>query len=106
MCGIFCVFDKYSKLNISLIIASFFFSGKEYFIFEDTLSNQSNTFTEQWSGEEKSFLIANTVDYELILFSENSYQDFSKNLINDFPVEVILSSSPYSITIKKYLPKN
>ncbi len=82
------------------------FSGKEYFIFEDTLSNQSNTFTEQWSGEEKSFLIANTVDYELILFSENSYQDFSKNLINDFPVEVILSSSPYSITIKKYLPKN
>ena len=82
------------------------FSGKEFFIFEDTLSNQSNTFTEQWGGEEKSFLIANTVDYELILFSENSYQDFSKNIINDFPVEVILSSNPYSITIKKYLPKN
>ena len=56
--------------------------------------------------EEKSFLIANTVDYELILFSGNSYQDFSKNIINDFPVEVILSSNPYSITIKKYLPKN
>ncbi len=95
------------KSNIENYI-SFYdnFSGKEYFIFEDTLSNQSNTFTEQWSGEEKSFLIANTVDYELILFSENSYQDFSKNLINDFPVEVILSSSPYSITIKKYLPKN
>ena len=82
------------------------FSGKEFFIFEDTLSNQSNTFTEQWNGEEKSFLIANTVDYELILFSENSYQDFSKNIINDFPVEIILSSNPFSITIKKYLPKN
>ena len=82
------------------------FSGKEFFIFEDTLSSQSNTFTEQWGGEEKSLLIANTVDYELILFSENSYQDFSKNIINDFPVEVILSSNPYSITIKKYLPKN
>ncbi len=82
------------------------FSGKEFFIFEDSLSSQSNTFTEQWGGEEKSFLIANTVDYELILFSENSYQDFSKNIINDFPVEVSLSSNPYSITIKKYLPKN
>lgn len=82
------------------------FSGKEFFIFEDTLSNQSNTFTEQWNGEEKSFLIANTVDYEFILFSENSYQDFSKNIINDFPVEIILSSNPISITIKKYLPKN
>ena len=82
------------------------FSGKEFFIFEDTLNSQSNTFTEQWGGEEKSLLIANTVDYELILFSENSYQDFSKNIINDFPVEVILSSNPYSITIKKYLPKN
>ena len=82
------------------------FSGKEFFLFEDTLSSQSNTFTEQWGGEEKSLLIANTVDFELILFSENSYQDFSKNIINDFPVEVILSSNPYSITIKKYLPKN
>ncbi|MAS39805.1 MAG: hypothetical protein CMG16_01295 [Candidatus Marinimicrobia bacterium] len=82
------------------------FSGKEFFIFEESLSNQSNTYTEQWSGEEKSFLIANTVDYELILFSDNSYEDFSKNVINDFPVEVILKSDPYSITIKKYLPKN
>ena len=82
------------------------FSGKEFFIFEESLSNQSNTYTEQWSGEEKSFLIANTVDYELILFSDDSYADFSKNIINDFPVEVILKSDPYSITIKKYLPKN
>tara|TARA_Y100000816_G_scaffold278614_1_gene249983 strand:- start:4119 stop:4928 length:810 start_codon:yes stop_codon:yes gene_type:complete len=82
------------------------FSGKEFFIFEDSLSNQSNTFTEQWSGEKKSFLIANTVDYELIFFSENSYQDFSKNIINDFPVEVSLNSNPFSITIKKYIPKN
>ena len=57
------------------------FSGKEFFIFEDSMSNQSNAFTEQWIGEEKSFLIANTVDYELILFSDNSYQDFSNNII-------------------------
>ena len=82
------------------------FSGKEFFIFEDSLSNQANTFTEQWNGQERVFLIANTVDYELILFSDDSYADFSKNLINDFPVEVILKSNPHTITIKKYLPKN
>ena len=82
------------------------FSGKEFFIMKESLINQSNTYTEQWSGEEKSFLIANTVDYELILFSDSSYEDFSKNIINDFPVEVILNSDPYTITIKKYLPKN
>ena len=81
-------------------------SGKEFFIFEDSLNSQSNTCTEQWDGQERAFLIANTVDYELILFSDNSYQDFSKNIINDFPVEVILKSDPYTITIKKYLPKN
>ena len=55
------------------------FSGKEFFIFEDSLNSQSNTFTEQWDGQERAFLIANTVDYELILFSDNSYEDFSKN---------------------------
>ena len=82
------------------------FSGKEFFIFKESLINKSNTFTEQWGGEEKSFLIANTVDYELILFSDNSYEDFSKNIINDFPVEVTLKSDPNTITVKKYLPKN
>ena len=82
------------------------FSGKEFFIFDENMGNQSNTFTEQWNGEEKSFLIANTVEYELILFSDNSYQDFSKNIINDFPVAIILKSNPFTITIKKYLPKN
>ena len=81
------------------------FSGKEFFIFDENMGNQSNTFTEQWNGEEKSFLIANTVEYELIFFSDNSYQDFSKNIINDFPVEIILKSNPFTITIKKYLPK-
>jgi hypothetical protein len=62
--------------------------------------------SQEWDGEERYFLIANAVDYELILFSENSYHDFSKNIINDFPVEVVLKSKPYSITVKKYLPKN
>ena len=46
------------------------FSGKEFFIFDENMGNQSNTFTEQWNGEEKSFLIANTVEYELIFISD------------------------------------
>ena len=81
-------------------------SGKEFFILEESLSNQSNTYNEQWSGEENLFLIANAVDYELILFSDDLYQDFSENIVNDFPVEVVLKSDPYTITIKKYIPKN
>ena len=95
------------KSNIEKYIILYYnFSGKEFFIFDENMGNQSNTFTEQWNGEEKSFLIANTVEYELIFFSDNSYQDFSKNIINDFPVEIILKSNPFTITIKKYLPKN
>ena len=97
---------EYYSLRSEEVLSIDNFSGKEFFIFEDSLSNQSNTFTEQWNGDEKYFLIANTVDFELILFSDNSYQDFSKNIINDFPVEVVLKSNPYSIIIKKYLPKN
>ena len=84
------------------------FYGKENFIFEDSINNKSNTV--QWNGEKKTFLIANTVDFKLILFSKDSdldsFQDFSKDIINDFPVEVVLKSDPQTITVKKYLPKN
>ena len=102
------VYELFGKYIYFFIYINFYdnFSGKEFFIFEDSLNSQSNTFTEQWDGQERAFLIANTVDYELILFSDNSYEDFSKNIINDFPVEVILKSDPYTVTIKKYLPKN
>jgi hypothetical protein len=82
------------------------FSGKEFFIFEDTMNSQSNSFTEIWNGESKSFLIANTVDFELIFFSDDVYEDFSQKIINDFPVEVVLDANPYTLTVKKYLPKN
>ena len=82
------------------------FSGKEFFIFEDTMNSQSNSFTEIWNGEKKSFLIANAVDFELILFSDNVYEDFSQKIINDFPVEVVLDANPYTLTVIKYLPKN
>lgn len=82
------------------------FSGKEFFIFEETMNSQSNSFTEIWNGESKSFLIANTIDFELIIFSEDIYKDFSQKILNDFPVEVILGSDPYTMTVVKYLPKN
>ena len=70
------------------------------------MKSQSNSFTEIWNGESKSFLIANTIDFELIIFSENIYKDFSQKILNDFPVEVILGSDPYTMTVVKYLPKN
>jgi len=81
------------------------FSGKEFFIFEETMNTQSNSFTEIWNGESKSFLVANTIDFELIFFSDDYYRDFSQNIINDFPVEIILDANPYTLTVVKYLPK-
>ena len=82
------------------------FSGKEFFIFEESMNNQSNSFMEIWNGNSKSFLIANTIDFELIFFSDDAYEDFSQKIINDFPVEVILDVNPSTLTVVKYLPKN
>ena len=81
-------------------------SGKEYFIFEDNNVSQSKSFSEIWNGDNKTFLIANTVDFELIFFSENTFSDFSDNIINDFPVRVDLIADPLSVSITKYIPKN
>ena len=46
------------------------------------------------------------VKLKACIFSEYANSISIKNIINDFPVEVILKSDPYTITIKKYLPKN
>ena len=81
-------------------------SGKEYFIFEDNNVSQSKSFSEIWNGDNKTFLIANTVDFELIFFSENTFSDFSNSIINDFPVRVDLIADPLSVSITKYIPKN
>ena len=81
-------------------------SGKEYFIFEDNNVSQSKSFSEIWNGDNKTFLIANTVDFELIFFSENTFSDFSDSIINDFPVRVDLIADPLSVSITKYIPKN
>ena len=81
------------------------FSGKEFFIFEETMNSQSNSFLELWNGEKKSFLIANTIDFEFIFFSDNIYEDFSDKIINDFPIEIVLSSNPFALTVIKYIPK-
>jgi len=82
------------------------FSGKEFFIFEESMSSNSNTFTEQWNGEEKTFLVANTLDFEFILFSDDIFNDFSNYVINEFPIEIKLNSNPYTLTVIKYLPNN
>ncbi len=81
-------------------------SAKEYFIFDDTSINQSNSFSEIWNGEEKTFLIANTVNFELVFFSEDTFTDLSKSIVNDFPIKIDLIADPLSVSVTKYIPKN
>jgi len=78
---------------------------KEYFVFDERGSNQSTSFSEVWNGDNKSFLIANTANFELIFFSEDTFRDFSQDIINDFPVRIDLISDPMSISITKYILK-
>ena len=80
-------------------------SAKEYFIFDDTSTNQSNSFSEIWNGEQKTFLIANTVNFELIFFSQDTFTDLSKNIVNDFPIKIDLIADPLSVSITKYYTK-
>ncbi len=96
---------RFKSNNENYIEYSDIDSGKEYFIFEDN-TLQSNSFSEIWNGDNKTFLIANTVDFELIFFSEDTFSDFSDSIVNDFPVKVDLIADPLSVSITKYIPKN
>ena len=96
---------RFKSNNENYIEYSDIDSGKEYFIFEDN-AIQSNSFSEIWNGNNKTFLIANTVDFELIFFSEDTFSDFSDSIVNDFPVKVDLIADPLSVSITKYIPKN
>lgn len=96
---------RFKSNNENYIEYSDIDSGKEYFIFEDN-TLQSNSFSEIWNGNNKTFLIANTVDFELIFFSEDTFNDFSDSIVNDFPVKVDLIADPLSVSITKYIPKN
>jgi transcriptional regulator with XRE-family HTH domain len=96
---------RFKSNNENYIEYSDIDSGKEYFIFEDN-TIQSNSFSEIWNGDNKTFLIANTVDFELIFFSEDTFSDFSDSIVNDFPVKVDLIADPLSVSITKYIPKN
>lgn len=96
---------RFKSNNENYIEYSDIDSGKEYFIFEDN-TIQSNSFSEIWNGNNKTFLIANTVDFELIFFSEDTFSDFSNSIVNDFPVKVDLIADPLSVSITKYIPKN
>lgn len=84
---------------------------EEYFVFNDLRPNQSNSFSEIWIGDDRSLLIANTVDFKLEFYnqneavSEDTFRDFSDNIVNDFPVRIDLISNPLSISITKYIPK-
>ena len=97
---------RFQSNNENYIEYSDSISAKEYFIFDDKSTNQSNSFSEIWNGEEKTFLIANAVNFELVFFSEDAFTDLSKSIVNDFPIKIDLIADPLSLSITKYIPKS
>tara|TARA_B100001113_G_scaffold240756_1_gene197970 strand:+ start:955 stop:1773 length:819 start_codon:yes stop_codon:yes gene_type:complete len=96
---------RFKSNNENYIKYSDKISAKEYFVFDEGNNNQSGSFSEVWNGDNRSFLIANTANFELVFFSEDSFRDFSDSIINDFPVRVDIASDPLSVSITKYIPK-
>ena len=102
---IFPITIRFKSINENYIKYSDEISAKEYFVFDEGNNNQSSSFSEIWNGDNRSFLIANTVNFELVFFSEDIFRDFSDSIVNDFPVRVDLISDPLSVSITKYIPK-
>ena len=90
---------KYSDENLNLL--------EEYFVYDKSNNSQLSSFSEIiWNGDKRSLLIANTTNFKLLFYSEDTeIRDLSGSVVNDFPVRVDLLSDPISISIKKYIPK-
>jgi len=97
---------RFNSLNENYI--SFMDNGiisSEHFILQD---NQSDIILEKWDGEDKSIIIASTIDIELVLFSESEFSqivDLSYRISNNFPVLINLEDDPVIVSITKYIPK-
>ena len=108
---IFPITIRFKSNNENYMKYSDGISEKEYFVFDDGSINQPSSFSEIWNGDDRSFLIANTANFELVFYnpsepiSEKTFRNFSDNIVNDFPVKIDLISDPLSISITKYIPK-
>jgi uncharacterized protein (UPF0216 family) len=82
-------------------------SEQEYFICDICDKVKSDVINEKWDGENKTIIIGNTSDIELILYSKSQFGssvDLSSLVANGFPVVVNLKSDPTVVSIIKYIP--
>jgi len=79
--------------------------NSEYFITQSNINKKANTLLFSWDeADSLSFLIANPSELEFSIFSDDYFNDLSRNILNDFPVKILLQKNPFSVTISKYIP--
>jgi len=79
--------------------------NSEYFITQSNINKKANTLLFSWDeADSLLFLIANPSELEFSMFSDDYFNDLSSNILNDFPVKILLQKNPFSVTISKYIP--
>jgi len=79
--------------------------NSEYFITQSNINRKANTLLFSWDeADSLLFLIANPSEIEFSMFSDDYFNDLSSNILNDFPVKILLQKNPFSVTISKYIP--
>ena len=79
--------------------------NSEYFITQSNINKKANTLLFSWDeADSLLFLIANPSEIEFSMFSDDYFNDLSSNILNDFPVKILLQKNPFSVTISKYIP--
>jgi cytoskeletal protein RodZ len=79
--------------------------NSEYFITQSNINKKANTLLFSWDeADSLLFLIANPSKLEFSMFSDDYFNDLSSNILNDFPVKILLKKNPFSLTISKYIP--
>lgn len=79
--------------------------NSEYFITQSNINKKANTLLFSWDeADSLLFLIANPSKLEFSIFSDDYFNDLSSNILNDFPVKILLQKNPFSVTISKYIP--
>ena len=79
--------------------------NSEYFITQSNINKKANTLLFSWDeADSLLFLIANPSELEFSIFSDDYFNDLSRNILNDFPVKILLQKNPFSVTISKYIP--
>ena len=79
--------------------------NSEYFITQSNINKKANTLLFSWDeADSLLFLVANPSELDFSIFSDDYFNDLSRNILNDFPVKILLQKNPFSVTISKYIP--